>query len=76
MPDTKATDYPDINYPYCDRIDSYIDMVVKNEQPIMYTLLCKRVASHLNISRVTSKSQYFVDMAMKKYHYIIDNEGI
>ena len=75
MPDTKATDYPDINYPYCDGIDSYIDMVVKNEQPIMYTLLCKRVASHLNISRVTSKSQYFVDMAMKKYHYIIDRDN-
>ena len=75
MPETKTSDYPDINYPYCDGIDSFIDMVVKNEQPIMYTLLCKRVASHLNISRVTSTSQYYVDMALKKYYYESDREN-
>ena len=75
VPETKASDYPDINYPYCDGIDSFIDMVVKNEQPIMYTLLCKRVASYLNISRVTSTSQYYVDMALKKYYYESDREN-
>ena len=75
VPETKASDYPDINYPYCNGIDSFIDMVVKNEQPIMYTLLCKRVASHLNISRVTSTSQYYVDMALKKYYYESDREN-
>lgn len=67
-PTTKATDYPDINYKHCKEIDTYIDMVVQNEQPIMYTLLCKRVANYLDISRVTSTSQNVVDMAMGKYY--------
>lgn len=67
-PETKATDYPNITYPYCDGINSYIDMVVSNEQPIMYTLLCKRVANYLDMCRVTSTSQYYVDMALRKYY--------
>ena len=74
-PETKATDYPDIYYPHCDSIGTFIDMVVKNEQPIMYTLLCKRVASHLNISRVTSTSQRFVDMTLKNYYCESDRDN-
>lgn len=74
-PETKAVDYPGIDYPDCNGVDDYIGMVVKNEQPIMYTLLCKRVASYLDISRVTSTSQYYVDMAMRKYYNEDDREN-
>lgn len=75
IPLTNAKDYPDISYPKCDDLGKYIDMVVKKEQPIMYTLLCKRAASYLNISRVTSTSQASVDMAISKYHCERDRDN-
>lgn len=74
-PETKVLVYPDINYTDCDEIENYIDMVINNEQPIMYTLLCKRVSKYLNISRVTSTSQDFVDRYMFKYYYEKDREN-
>lgn len=74
-PETKAIDYPDINYPYSDDEYSYADMVIKTEQPIMYTLLCKRVASYLGISRVTSTSQTVVDSIMSKYYTRNDRDN-
>lgn len=74
-PEMKAADYPNINYPICDGIDSFIDMVIRNEQPIMYTLLCKRVANYLGIGRVTSTSQSFVDMSLKQYYHESDREN-
>ena len=74
-PEMKAADYPNINYPICDGIDSFIDLVIRNEQPIMYTLLCKRVANYLGIGRVTSTSQSFVDMSLKQYYHESDREN-
>ncbi|MBQ0016267.1 MAG: DUF4011 domain-containing protein [Bacteroidales bacterium] len=74
-PTTKAADYPDINYDYHEEVEGYIGMVIRNEQPIMYSLLCKRVAAFLDMGRVTSTTQFHVDAALARYHHECDRDN-
>lgn len=64
---TKLVKYPSLTYKHYPEIEMFVDAVIRNEQPIMYTLLCKRVANEIGISRVTSTSQDIVDQCIGRY---------
>lgn len=71
---TKAKDYPDIDYDKSLSPYPFIKEVIKNEQPIMYTLLCKRLAKHMNFSRVTPTIQDIVKYAMNDYYNTFERD--
>ncbi len=81
-PVTKAIEYPDIeNYtiPSNQSVDiESIEEVVKHEQPIMFSLLCKRIATLLNMQKVTPSLKEKVTLTIEsaQYYQEKDRENI
>lgn len=73
VPLTQARPYPDITGYTGETPSAFIREVITREQPIRYGLLCKRLASFLGLTRVTSTATNLLDGQLSSY--FVQQEG-